>query len=195
MKNNKIIIFSLTIMVCLLSALNINQALAANNTAETNKEEFKKPENEIFGKIVSIDSNSVTIEVAERKKLEKPNKNDEDKNKQPQKNDDMRKEFNMDDMFTLTGDKKTIDISTAKFISAPFGRPNDTKDKQKEINNNEDIKKDNKENIQEKTYKDYSVGDYVSIELIDKTSLKAKTVRDAKFGRRGERPDKPIENK
>ena len=191
MKNNKIIIFSLSIMVCLLSALNIGQVLAANNTLETNKEEFKKPENEIFGKIVSIDASSVTIEVAERKQMEKPNDNNENMKKQPPENNDMRKEFNIDDMFTLTGDKKTIDISSAKFISGPMGRPNDNQGKQKEFNKQED----NKDNMKEKTYKDYSVGDYISIELTDKTSLKATTIRDAKFGGRGERPDKPQENK
>lgn len=166
----------------------------------------ERPENEIFGKITAISENSVTISLAEMKKPEdgqgKFDKNfdsqgrkDEqnwsnngNQNQPPEKKElteeqkaEMKKK--MEERFTLTGETKTIDISKADFNA--FGRgPRDGKTKGADANANNNANSNQKP---VKTYKDYQVGDYISIELESKDSNTAKTVRDA-FMMRGMGP-------
>lgn len=83
------------------------------------------------------------------------------------------KKPNMDELFNLTGETKTINIATANFGN------------KKAINNvgvtdNTNTKKTNWE---KKTYADYKVGDYVSIQATDNTYTVAKKVNQANFGR------------
>lgn len=171
----------------------------------------ERPENEIFGKITAISENSVTISLAEMKKPEDgqgkfdqkfdgQGRKDEQKwnnnsntNQPPEKKElteeqkaEMKKK--MEEMFTLTGETKTIDISKADFNA--FGRgPRDGKTKGDDANVNNNIN-NNVNNTQklEKTYKDYQVGDYISIELESKESNTAKTVKDAFMMRGGMGP-------
>lgn len=168
----------------------------------------ERPENEIFGKITAISENSVTISLAEMKKPEdgkgKFDKNidgqgrkDEqnwsnngNQNKPPEKKDltevqkaEMKKK--MEEMFTLTGETKTIDISKADFNT--FGRGQRNGKANNDANNN--VSNNQKP---EKTYKDYQVGDYISIELKSKDSNTAKAVKEAFMMRGGM---KPRENK
>ena len=196
MRNNKIL--ALTLSMLLASSTLLNTGLVfANNVDTTKKEMPKKIKNEILGKITSINATSVTIEVAERKEMEKPQDgqfpngmpkekpSDDWKQNKSEKpaNDEMQgktKKPNMDDMFTLTGSTKTINISSAEFDSGFRGRNADDQNKNNENNEKKKVK----------TYADYSVGDYISIELTDATSLTAKAVRDAGFGgSRFKRPD------
>ena len=169
----------------------------ATDTTNQNKEqrEFKRPENEIFGKITAINANSVTISVATRKEMEKPperpqgnnqngnrpekpegdNGNTPPEKPQGDKQDGTRPERpNMDDMFTLTGETKTINISNAEFESG-FGHRRGGKDGQNDTNTADNS------NETKKTYADFSVGDYISIEATDSTYATAKIVRGA-FG-------------
>ena len=193
-------------------------AFAETNT--TNKstqfekgERPEKPENEVFGRIKSINATNVTIEVATMKdrpegnnngsrperpegdkngsRPERPDGNnngsrperpDGDKNgSRPERpdgnNNGMPPQFqgghkgtpselgregfgerNLEDMFTLTGETKTINIANADFNDR-FGRG------------------DNNTDTTSKTYKDFSVGDYVMIEATDNTYSTAKFVR------------------
>ena len=167
---------------------------------------FQKPENMIMGKITSISENSVTISLAEFKMPDAnttsnnnftppkrpandnngnkgkgnrpprmatasnamPPRFDRDSNNMPQMSEEQIAEMkkNLENMFTLTGETKTIDISSATFDD--FGRRNN------DTNNNQTTK----------TYKDFSVGDYITIELESSTSNKAKSVRSSNgFGR------------
>ena len=89
--------------------------------------------------------------------------------------------FNFDDMFTLTGESTTIDISSATFD-----------DFRERKNNNNSSNSTNTT----KTYSDYSVGDYVMIELTSSTSKVAKSVRSANMmhGGMGPRGSKPNMN-
>ena len=90
----------------------------------------------------------------------------------------------MEEMFTLTGETKTIDISKADFNA--FGRgPRDGKTKGSDANANNNTNSNQKP---VKTYKDYQVGDYISIELESKDSNTAKTVKDAFMMRGGMGP-------
>jgi hypothetical protein len=173
----------------------------------------ERPENEIFGKITAISENSVTISLAEMKKPEEGQKdfqnkngfekgNDQakrdDKNNQSGNRPEERKELTeeqkaemkkkMEEMFTLTGETKTIDISKADFNA--FGRgPRNGKTKGDDANANNDTNKNVNSNQKPvKTYKDYQVGDYISIELESKESNTAKTVKDAFVMRGGMRP-------
>lgn len=188
MKNNKILALTLSMMLGMSSLLNVGTVFAEN--IEISKtERTKKIENEIIGKITAINATSVTIEVAERKEMEKPKDGQKPDGAPKEKpaNDgsqDKKEKPNMDNMFTLTGNTKTINISSAQFVGGFRGRKDGEKNKNNEAkNDNNDVKK-------EKTYADYSVGDYISIELTDATSLTARTVRDAMFGGpRGGRPD------
>ena len=167
----------------------------------------ERPENEIFGKITAISENSVTISLAEMKKPEDgqgkfdkkfdgQGRKDEQKwnnnsntNQPPEKKElteeqkaEMKKK--MEEMFTLTGETKTIDISKADFNA--FGRgPRDGKMKGADANANNNTNSDQKPT---KTYKDYQVGDYISIELESKDSNTAKTVKDAFMMRGGMGP-------
>ena len=187
----------------------------ATNADNQAKQEFKKgerpekPENEIFGKITAISENSVTISLAEMKKPEdlqegfekgkdlekakdfgkkddkdnkKDNKPEERKELTEEQKAEMKKK--MEEMFTLTGETKTIDISKADFNA--FGRgPRDGKTKGAGANTNNDTNSNQKP---VKTYKDYQVGDYISIELESKDSNTAKTVKDAFVMRGGMGP-------
>ena len=158
----------------------------------------ERPENEIFGKITAISENSVTISLAEMKKPEDMQKgfgkgneqgNRDGKNGQSGNRPEERKELTeeqkaemkkkMEEMFTLTGETKTIDISKAD--SNAFGRgPRKGKAKGDDTNvNNNTNNNENSIQKQEKTYKDYQVGDYISIELESKDSNTAKTVKEA----------------
>ena len=163
----------------------------------------EKPENEIFGKITAISENSVTISLAEMKKPEdgqngfgkgneqgirngqngqSGNRPEERKELTEEQKAEMKKK--MEEMFTLTGETKTIDISKADFNA--FGRgPRNGKTKGADANANNDTNSNQKP---VKTYKDYQVGDYISIELESKESNTAKTVKDAFMMRGGMRP-------
>ena len=93
-------------------------ALAANNTTEVKRiegenrpERPEKHENEVFGKITSIDANTITVTIAEMKipegRTNPPERNNrDDKNKDNNSSED-RPEINIDDMFTLTSTTKT----------------------------------------------------------------------------------------
>lgn len=153
----------------------------------------EKPENEIFGKITAISENSVTISLAEMKKPE-DGQNGFGKGNEQGKRPEERKKLieeqkaemkkKIEEMFTLTGETKTIDISKADFNA--FGRgPRDDKIKGADANANNNTNSDQKLT---KTYKDYQVGDYISIELESKDSNTAKTVKDAFMIRGGMGP-------
>ena len=170
----------------------------------------ERPENEIFGKITAISENSVTISLAEMKKpedgqgkfdkkLDDQGRKDEQKwnnnsnTNQPLEKKELTEEQKaemknkMEERFTLTGETKTIDISKADFNA--FGRgPKDGKTKGADANaNNNTNNNENSNQKPAKTYKDYQVGDYISIELESSNSNTAKTVRDA-FMMRGMGP-------
>ena len=190
-----------------VSSLAFNSfAEVANNQVKQERqmgERPERPENEIFGKITAISENSVTISLAEMKKPEdgqngfgkgneqgirngqngqSGNKPEERKELTEEQKAEMKKK--MEEMFTLTGETKTIDISKADFNA--FGRgPRDGKTKGADANAN-----NNTNNNQQptKTYKDYQVGDYISIELESKDSNAAKTVKDAFMMRGGMGP-------
>ncbi|MBR0038431.1 MAG: hypothetical protein IJP71_00325 [Lachnospiraceae bacterium] len=165
----------------------------------------ERPENEIFGKITAISENSVTISLAEMKKPEdgqggfRPERNNQNENIDATGNQngfkpEERKELTeeqkaemkkkMEEMFTLTGETKTIDISKADFNAFGRGPKDGNKLQGAAINSNDNVKESQKV---EKTYKDYQVGDYISIELESAGSNTAKTVRDA-FMMRGMGP-------
>lgn len=202
----------------LVSALAVGSVATtsfAETTTQTNqnvqmKEKFERPANEIFGKITAISENSVTISLAEMKtpenggkkfgnppeKPEKdgkgvpPEKSQQDGNRPERKEltnaeiAEMKKKF--EENVTLTGESKTIDISNANFND--FGRgPKDGKqpDKQADSSTN-NSSNDNKK--QELSYKDYKVGDYISIELTAENSNVAKSVRGAGMMRGMEPP-------
>lgn len=181
-KNN---LFILAICLVLTIAFLTPCINLANEITTIKNEQFKKPENEIIGKITAITQKSVTVEIAERKKpdelnsinnknekplqnlSEKPDKETIDNTKKDPQFDKSKINKNLDDFFTLTGTKTTIDITNATFNEKPKNITSD-----KNINNNID------ENIN-KTYKDYSIGDYIMIELTDNNSNVAKSIRDA----------------
>lgn len=193
----------LTIILSLLMVFaSLFTVFAETSTTETkfkaNDERPEKrelPENMIFGKIKSINATSVTIELATRKEMSRPKngKDNDGMRKPPEKPDNEQnsnskpEKPNMDDMFTLTGETKTINISQADF-GANFekgfergSKPEDTNQNNKE-NKKPDIAKQN-------TYEDYSVGDYIMIETTDNSYSTAKSVRDA--GRMGGGPGGP----
>lgn len=165
---------------------------AINTTNETKLENGDRPEkralpeNVIFGKIKTIDANSVTIEVATRKEMERPegDKNNDNMRKPPEnaqgnsQNGNPPEKPNLDNMFTLTGETKTINISQAEF-GKDF-RPKDFNANAQGNNNSNNIADSNNE--KQKTYADYVIGDYIMIEATDNTYATAKSVRDAGFG-------------
>ena len=186
MKKNNFKIFTvLTLIMLLVSNVFFSFATSVDVKKQTmeNGQIPQKPENEIIGKIISIDATNVKISVATRNedflkgqndKL--PDKSDGEKTTPPEKpsgnidNGNPPKQINMDEMFTLTGETKTINIATAEF------------DIKRDKNNNGNQTIETK-----KTYADYSVGDYISIEATDSTYTVAKKVRDVRGmgGRRG----------
>ena len=202
----KKIIALTTVMILGVSSMTFNSFATnvkdQNNQHNQMKERPERQKNEIFGKITAISESSVTISVAERKKPEdmkqgfgtppeKPandngnntenNNNDNSKEPPKQLTDEQIAEMkkNLENMFTLTGETKIIDISSAKFDDFGRGFKGENKGNQNNSPNNNDKQK------VEKTYKDYQVGDYISIELESETSTKAKSVRDAFMVRGG----------
>ncbi len=169
----KKIITKLLLISVFISAFSFS-AFATN--IDTSKKQFNK-ENEVIGKITSINSNSITITLAERKepdflknangnRPEKPEFNGQKPFNDTQKpvkiatpNEAMRN-MNPEDMFTLTSTSKTYNTTSAKFMSE-------------------------KNMGQNGKYTDFKVGDYVMIEVENSTSTKAITVRSAigGFGR------------
>lgn len=163
------------LMVMIMVTLSVIPTFAEETTIS--KKEEHKIENEIAGKITSINANYVNIDVAIPKKLEKPNKTNA-------ANTTAKEEKkNIDDMFTLTGEKKTINIAQAKFVGDV---------RIMNGNNKNDTNKTNGTNNQEKskelTYTDFAVGDYVRIVLADDGSNVAKVVKKGGLFRAG-RPD------
>lgn len=175
-------ILGISTIGCYSFANNVNNQ---NNNQFQKREEFKKPENEIMGKITAISENSVTISVAEFKKPEnnngeKPQEFDKkgtppERPENAQMTEEQLAEFKkkMEEMFTLTGEIKTIDISQAKFDGFRMSQK-DEKDSSNDLSESQKTVK---------TYKDYQVGDYIIIELTSETSNQAKSVRNA--GMRG----------
>lgn len=158
------------------------------NTVNEKKQERKVPENMIIGKITAIDASNVTIQVATRKEMEK--KENGEKGNPPEKPADGQlkqdgttppEKPNMDSMFTLTGETKTINIA-----SADFGKKMPQIDKDNMKNKTEDeMKKEMEEamkNAIAKTYQDYKVGDYIQVEATDNTYATAKRVSNAMGG-------------
>lgn len=183
--------------ISLLSSSVAFAGTSGNNTDIKNNKQFnnenrdKKPENEVIGKITSISENSITVTIAERKQLDfKNNKKPDNKNNNDNsKNDSVKPEFNPDDMFNLTNETKTYDISSAKLLAGRnFGNAKNNNNNKND--NNTAREKPTEEEIK---YTDFKTGDYVMIELESSTSTKAKTVRNAtgRFGggRDGMRPD------
>lgn len=157
----------------------------ANETNVTKNQQDKKDrklpprdvKNRVLGKITAISENSVTISVAEMKKPENKQDNNaaEKKDRQnltDEQKADMKKK--MEEMFTLTGETKTIDISQATF-GHDRGIGQNNKDNNASNNNSNGNANNQKAT---KTYKDYAVGDYITIELTADNSNVAKRVSD-----------------
>ena len=178
--NKKILALSLSIVMGITTALSTGTVFATNVT-ETTKEKKEKPENEIIGKIVSIDATNVVISVATRKaSTEKREKlTDEEKAAKKAEMDAKKEERkasgdttsqkpekpNEDDKYTLTGETKTINIAAATFgVSVGKSKDNTT-------NTSETTTQ------KTKTYADYAVGDYITIECTDSTYAIAKKIR------------------
>lgn len=170
-------------------------AFAATNTTnnvkagrEAKGERPAKPENEIIGKIKSISATEVTIEVATRKEMENNQKENDGMRKPPEfntndtqnntQNGNPPEKPNFDDMFTLTGETKTINIANAEF-GKDF-RPDDfNKDNKNSNAANNSNKAKTDEKAKTKTYADFAAGDYIMIEATDNTYATAKFVRSA----------------
>ena len=174
---------SIALLISAMVVVGTTFSAFADTVDATNqaKQERKMPENMIIGKITSIDASNVTIQVATRKEMEKKengeNGNPPEKPADGQLNQDgtTRERPNMDSMFTLTGETKTINIA-----SAEFGNKNS--DNQNE-NTTDNTTKTNNKNWEKKTYADYKVGDYIAIQATDNTYTTAKRVNQAMFGR------------
>ena len=189
----------LSIMMVFASVFTVFAETTANETnfktAEEKPERGKMPENLVFGKIKSISATSVTIELATRKEMSRPeNGKDNDGMRKPpekpnneQNSNSKPEKPNMDDMFTLTGETKTINIAQADFGKA-FNR-DFSKDVNSDGSNKNKTNENKTENAKTKTYQDYNVGDYVMIETTDSTNSTAKSIRDA--GRMGGGPGGP----
>ena len=186
------IINMLTISLLAVGLVAGTTVAATNKNVETKKFDAsnrpEKPENEVIGKITSINADSITINLAEMKMPEGRTDAPKQSNDNNGNNDNQNKErpdinFNIDDMFTLTGNTKTYTITNANLI----------KNKRHELNkddnaNKEEMKKKTREELEAEnkaTYTDFAVGDYVIIELESSTSTTAKTVRS--FDRMGGR--------
>ena len=181
--NKKLLIFMLALSITLTNAAS---AFATNNNQDNKTmEKPEKPANEVIGKITEITSSKITVTLAERKEFKfdkdkKPEKTD--KKSDSNSNNNEQPNFNPDDMFTLTNESKTYDISSAKFFS---GMDFD-KDRLKDSKENKDKNKDTKDkkdfNQKESTYSDFKVGEYVTIELESESSTVAKMIRKANAG-------------
>ena len=196
---------SLTLVMSIMMAFAVSFTAFAE-TVETNGTRFEnnakgerpaKPENEIIGKIKSISATEVTIEVATRKEMN-ANQNDTNGMRKPPEmtqgneqqgnppelpqndtqNGNPPEKPNLDEMFTLTGETKTINIESAEF-GKDF-RPDDfNKDNKNSNAANNSNKAKTDEKAKTKTYADFAVGDYIMIEATDNTYKTAKYVRDA----------------
>ena len=182
---------SLVLIMSIVMAFAVSfTAFAATDTTNNAKagreakgERPAKPENEIIGKIKSISATEVTIEVATRKEMENNQKENDGMRKPPEfntndtqnntQNGNPPEKPNFDDMFTLTGETKTINIASAEF-GKDF-RPEENKDN----NSNNSNKTDASKNAKTKTYADFAAGDYIMIEATDNTYATAKFVRSA----------------
>lgn len=172
---------TLALLISAITVLGTTFSAFADTVDATNQvnQERKVPENMIIGKITSIDATNVTIQVATRKEMEK--KNSGENGNPPEKPADgqlkrdegTREKPNMDEMFTLTGETKTINIA-----SADLGKNMPQLDKNATKENREEAMK----NATEKTYQDYKVGDYISVEATDNTYVTAKRVSNAMGG-------------
>lgn len=214
--NKKVFALSTSIVLGVSTILNVGAVMATETNEITKNFEFKKAENEITGKITSIDATNVVIQVAIRKEMKKPEgfgkgnrpeMTDEMKQKmqngekpegfgkgnRPEMTEEMKQKMqnseksqtiNMDEFFTLTGETKTINIATAD-----LGKNMDFSDFKPEDNQNQDQKQkmeDMFKNAKAKTYQDYKIGDYITIECTDATYKTAKTVREGRMmGQRG----------
>ena len=180
------IINMLTISLLAVGLVAGTTVAATNKNVETKKFDAsnrpEKPENEVIGKITSINADSITINLAEMKmpegRTDAPKQsNDNNGNNNNQNKERPEINFNIDDMFTLTGTTKTYTITNANLI----------KNKRPELNKDE-MKKKTREELEAEnkaTYTDFAVGDYVIIELESNASTTAKTVRS--FDRMGGR--------
>lgn len=197
MKKN-ILSMLMAIMMVVLSAMSV---FAEETTAP--KREDHKIENEIAGKITSINENYVNIDVATPKKIEKPErgeKPEKSENKEVKKEDansfKPEDNKNIEDMFTLTGEKKAINISKAKFMGEVRIMNDNNKDNADTTKNNT-----NNERSKELAYTDFAVGDYIRIVLADDGSNVAKVVmkgglfRNKPEGQAGNKPNKKPDNK
>ena len=194
MKKNILSMF-MAIMMVVLSAMPV---FAEETTAP--KREDHKIENEIAGKITSINENYVNIDVATPKKIERPERSE--KSEKPEKKDNdantvkQEEQKNIADMFTLTGEKKTINISKAKFMGEVRIMNDNNKDNADTTKNNT-----NNEKSKELAYTDFAVGDYIRIVLADDGSNVAKVVmkggifRNKPEGQAGNKPNKKPDNK
>lgn len=169
------------LMVALISITSVVPVFAEETN--TTKKEDHKIENGIAGKITSINEQYVNIEVATPKKMDPKDKKDTTTNSATK--EEKRK---IEDLYTLTGEKKTINISKAKFVgnvrimnANNKGSTDDTKDK------------GNQEKNKELSYKDFAVGDYIHIVLADDGSNVAKIV--SKGGLFRNRPDRKPDTK
>ena len=198
MRKNKILAFAVATMLGVVTVGSM-AAFATSATTTTNGQQRpQKPENEVIGKITAISANSVTISLAERKMPENngqgfegqkpPEFNAQDLSGQtppePPANGE-KPTINLDNFFTLTGESTTIDISSASFD-----------DFRMRFKDKDNTNSTTTETTAAKTYKDYSVGDYIAIELTSSTSKIAKSVRSAHMmrgfggpGPKGQRPD------
>lgn len=194
MKKNILSMF-MAIMMVVLSAMPV---FAEETTAP--KREDHKIENEIAGKITSINENYVNIDVATPKKIERPERSE--KSEKPEKKDNdantvkQEEQKNIADMFTLTGEKKTINISKAKFMGEVRIMNDNNKDNADTTKNNT-----NNEKSKELAYTDFAVGDYIRIVLADDGSNVAKVVmkggifRNKPERQAGNKPNKKPDNK
>lgn len=178
-------IFSLVTITALAVATVLGSGSAFANSQNQDFSKMPKMEhnieNAVLGKITAIDANSVTIALATRsnimkKDMQKPNDNGTTPPEKPNESNGLTKNNNgtrsekpnMDDMFTLTGETKTISLAGTTF------------EKKQMPQNNENGTNNSTQNTkQTSTYSDFAVGDYVNIEMTDATSNIAKTVREA----------------
>lgn len=143
-----------------------NASNVTNGTKKVRVNTEKKVDTEtIIGKISNISADSVTIQVATRKKREK---NNENANAIVQNQTEIQKP-SIEDRFTLTGESKIYSIS-----SADFGR--------KEAVNVNSENTDKKVKGEKKTYADYKVGDYVRLTVNKETPTVVKRLRNADQG-------------
>lgn len=236
MVNKKLIklVTTMFVVVGIISSVNgvFAEAVSGtqNNQTTIRNENWnkEKTENEVFGKIVSIDATNVTIQIATRKANngdnkdgnrytrreggERPEITEEMKQKMREKRQEEKqnakqnlensketnikrgeeRSFNIEDFVELTEEIKTINISQADFGKAIDFNNFKTENKtENNANTNRQNFEEMMKNAKDKTYADYKVGDYVSIECTDATYQVAKNVREGRMmGGRGMR--KPI---